>query len=78
MDLTRFYTDNKFGLFIDLHSMADTIMHDSCVRLVNTTDGVFLKIYRKISGSGNVKCHVFITSVSQMNIMEKQLQSVQF
>ena len=78
MDLIRFYADKKFGLFIDLRSMADTKMHGSGVRLVNTTDGVFLKIYRKMSGSGNVKCHVFIISVSQMNIMEKQLQSVQF
>ena len=52
--------------------------HGSGVRLVNTTDGVFLKIYRKVSGSGNVKCHVFIISVSQMNIMEKQVQSVLF
>ena len=78
MDLIRFYADKKFGLFIDLRSMADTKMHGSGVRLVNTTDGVFLKIYRKVSGSGNVKCHVFIISVSKMNIMEKQLQSVQF
>ena len=78
MDLIRFYADKKLRLFIDLRSMADTKMHGSGVRLVNTTDSVFLKIYRKASGSGNVKCNVFIISVSQMNIMEKQLQSVQF
>lgn len=78
MDLIRFYADKKLRLFIDLRSMADTKMHGSGVRLVNTTDSVFLKIYRKVSGSGNVKCNVFIISVSQMNIMEKQLQSVQF
>ena len=78
MDLIRFYADKKLRLFIDLRSMADTKMHGSGVRLVNTTDSVFLKIYRKVSGSGNVKYNVFIISVSQMNIMEKQLQSVQF
>ena len=78
IDLIRFYADKKLRLFIDLRSMADTKMHGSGVRLVNTTDSVFLKIYRKVSGSGNVKCNVFIISVSQMNIMEKQLQSVQF
>ena len=78
MDLIRFYADKKLRLFIDLRSMADTKMHGSGVRLVNTTDSVFLKIYRKVSGSENVKCNVFIISVSQMNIMEKQLQSVQF
>lgn len=36
--LTRFYTDNKFGLFIDIRSRADTPMHGSGVRLVNTKD----------------------------------------
>lgn len=50
----------------------------SSVRLVNTKDGVFLEIDRKTSGSGNVKCHVFTISNSQMNIIEKQLQSVQY
>lgn len=41
---------------IDLLSMADTTMQGSGVHLVNTTDGVFLEIDRKTSGSGNVKC----------------------
>lgn len=36
MNLTEFLTDNKFGLLIDLRSMADTTMHGSGTRLVNT------------------------------------------
>ena len=39
MDITRFYTDHKFGSIIDLRSMADTTMHGSGVRFVNTKDG---------------------------------------
>ena len=78
MSLTRFYTDNKFGLFINLRSMTDTSMYVRVVRLVNTKDGGFLEIDRKTSGSGNGKCHVFTTSNCQMNIMDKQLQSVQY
>lgn len=54
MDLKKFYTDNKFGVLIGLHSMADTAMHSSGVRLVNTNDGVFLEVERKTSGSGSV------------------------
>ena len=76
MDLTKFYTGDKFGLVIDLRSMADQAMHGSGTRLVNSTDGVFLEIERKAEGSGNVNCHVFAISDSQFNIMGRQLESV--
>jgi len=54
MTLQKFYAGNRFGLLIDLRSMADQTMHGSCARLVNTTDGVQLEIERKTSGSGDV------------------------
>ena len=78
MNLKKFYTDNKFGPFIDLRSMADEEMHCSGTRLVNTTDCVQLENERKNSGSGDVNCHVYIISDSQFNIMNKQLESVQY
>ena len=78
MNLTKYFTDNKFGLLIDLRSMADTSMHGNGQRLVNTKDGVHLNIERKTSGSGIVKCHIFSISDSQMKIMERQLQAVQY
>ena len=43
--LKKFYTDNKFGLVIDLRSMANQEMHGSGTRLVNTTDGIQLMIF---------------------------------
>ena len=58
--------------------MADTTLHGNGQRLVNTQDGVQLEIERKASGSGNTNCHVFTISDSQMNIMESQLESVQY
>ena len=78
MNLTKFYTDDKFGLLIDLRSMTDHAMHGSSTRLVNTKDGVQLELERNASGSGNVNCHVFVISDSQMNIQGQQLDSVQF
>ena len=78
MNMKKFYTDNKFGLLIDLRSMASQEIHVSGTRLVNTTDGVQLEIERKTSGSGNVNCHVFIISDSQFNVMGNQLESVQY
>ena len=78
MTLTKYLTGNKFGLFIDLRSMADTTLHGNGQRLVNTQDGVQLDIERAASGSGNTNCHVFTISDSQLNIMGRQLESVQY
>ena len=77
MTLSKYLTANKFGLWIDLRSMADTTMHGSGQRLVNTQDGVQLEIERKASGSGNTKCHIFTISDSQLNIMGSQMVDVQ-
>ena len=77
MNLTKYLTGNKFGLFIDLRSMADTTLHGNEQRLVNTKNGIQLAIERNTTGSGTAKCHIFSISDSQMNIMNKQLQSVQ-
>ena len=78
MNPTKYFTDNKFGLLVDLRSIADTTMHGSGQRLVNTQDGVQLEIERTGLGSGSTNCHVFVISDAQMNIMEKQLMAVQF
>ena len=78
MTLEKFYTGNKFGLLIDLRSMASQEMHGSGTRLVNTTDGVQLEIERDSKGTGTVNCHVFVISDSQFNIVGGQLESVQF
>lgn len=78
MNVEKFYTDDKFGLLIDLRSMADHAMHGSGTRLVNTKDGIQLELERTASGSGNVNCHVFVVSDSQMNIQGRQLESVQY
>ena len=78
MSLAKYLTGNKFGLFIDLRSMADTTLHGNGQRLVNTQDGIQLTIERNTTGSGTVKCHIFSISDSQMNIINRQLQFVQF
>ena len=78
MTLTKYLTANKFGLWIDLRSMADTTMHGNGQRLVNTQDGVQLEIKRTASGSGTTNCYIFTVSDSQMNIMGQQLESVQY
>ena len=78
MTLTKYLTGSKFGLWVDLRSMADTTMHGNGQRLVNTQDGVQLEIERTASGSGRTNCHIFTISDSQINIMSRQLESVQY
>ena len=74
MTLAKYLSGNKFGLWIDLRSMADTTMHGNGQRLVNTQDGVQLEIERTASGSGILNCYIFTVSDSQMNIMGQQLE----
>ena len=76
LDATKFYTYDNFGVLIDLRSMIDQNMHGSGTRLVNTKDGVQLEIERTGSCSGNVNCHIFTISDSQMNIYDQQFESV--
>ena len=78
MTLQKFYTKNKFGLLIDLRSMESQKMHGSGTRIVNSTDGIQLEIEMDGKGSGQVNCHVYIISDSQFNILDKQLESVQY
>ena len=78
MNLTKYLTDNKYALWIDLRSMDDTTMHGNGQRLFNTQDGVQLEIERDARGSGKTNCHIFTISDSQMNIISQQLESVEF
>ena len=77
MTLQKYYAEDKFGLLIDLRSMASQEMLGSGTRLVNTTDGVQLEIKRE-TGKGHFNCHVFVISDAQFNIQNRQLDSVMY
>ena len=75
---TDFYAGDRFALFIDLRSMKENNLHGSALKLVNTKEGVQLSIKRNTSGSGNAKCNIFILSDAQINIVNKELESVTY
>ena len=77
MTLQKYYAEDKFGLLVDLRSMASQEMHGSGTRLVNSTDGVQLEI-KRATGKGPFNCHVFMISDAQFNIKNRQLSSVQY
>ena len=78
MNPTKFYTGDKFGLVIDLRSFADEEAHGNGARLVNTSAGIQLQIERKGTGSGTMNCHIFTIADAQLNLMGRQLVSVQY
>ena len=61
-----------------MRMMVDQSMHGSDTRIVNSRDGVELEIERKTEGSGDVKCHVFVIADSQLNLVDTQLEDVQY
>ena len=94
MTLAKYLTGNKFGLWIDLRSMADTTMHGNGQRLtrsIEPQDGHH-KLQLEISDSqgqpqaqsvqlGATQTAPYSSSPSQtpqMNIMGQQLESVQY
>ena len=79
MNLTKYLTGNKFGLWIDLRSMADTTLHGNGQR-PTPREHAGRRATRDRTNSlriGNTNCHIFTISDSQMNIMGRQLESVQ-
>ena len=78
MNAADFYTRDVFALFIDLRIMRDNDLHESGLKLVNMKEGVQLAINRKVSGLGNVKCHIFIPLDAQLNIINRELESVTY
>ena len=64
----KFYTEDKFALWIDLRSHADNEIHGSGLALKDTRDGVKLEIRRKVGGSGNIACDMFIVADALMQI----------
>ena len=78
MRLAKYLTNNKFGIFLDLRSMAGTNMHGSGQRLVNSENSVQIALTGTTSGSGTVRCHIFSISDAQLNIMARQLLDIQY
>ena len=73
-----FYTNDKFGLWIDLRTHSDNNIHGSGLALRDNRDGVKLEIRRTTGGSGNITCHMFIVADTLMEIMNSSLRSIMY
>lgn len=56
----KFYTSNKSSLWIDLRTFPDDKIHGNGLELNNTCDGVKLEITRKVGGTRDINCYMFV------------------
>ena len=75
MNRTKFHAKDKFGLLIDLCSIASQEMHGSGTRLLDTKDGIILATDRDAKGSDTVNCHIYVIADVQFNIEGRKLHS---
>ena len=73
-----FYAGNMFGLWIDLRTFPDEVIHGGGFSLDSTSDGVKLEIRRKAGGSGKITCYMFIVSDALVEIMNSGLHSIKY
>ena len=78
MNIVKFYTSDRFSLFIDLRSLKDNNLHGTGLKLENTKGGVQIEIKRRTSGSGNYTCFIFVIADAQISLLNGTLNSVQY
>ena len=76
MTVERFFKD-KFALVIDLRTHPDNEKTGQGRRLISTQNGVLLEI-KKRAHIGSLRCYLFIVSDGLVNLMDNDLQSIQY
>ena len=73
-----FYANNKFALWIDLRTHPDNSIHGGGLVLNNTRDGVKLELKRKVGGTGNITCFMFVVADALMEVMNSNLRPIMY
>ena len=76
VSVEKFFKDS-FALVVDLRTFDDNFVYGNGKKLVNTQSGLLLEIKKKAI-TANVKCHIFVISDGLLNIVNKDLSSIQF
>ena len=74
----NFYTGGMYGLWIDLRTFPDEVIHGGGFTLDSTKDGVKLEIRRKAGGSGKITCYMYVVSDAIVEIMNSGLDSIKY
>ena len=73
-----FYINGAYGLWIDLRTFPDEVIHGGGFTLDSTSDGVKLEIRRKVGGSGKITCYMYVVSDAIVEIMNSGLDSIKY
>ena len=76
MSLKKFFKD-AFSVCIDLRTIDDNFVYGTGKKIVNTQSGILLEIKKKPI-SANVMCHIFVLSDALLNIVNRDLSSIQY
>ena len=76
MSIEKFYKDS-FALCIDLRTFDDNYVYGNGKKIVNTQSGILLEI-TKTAISANVMCNIFVISDGLLNIVNRDLSSIQY
>ena len=76
MTLQDFFKD-KFAMVVDLRTINDKFIHGNGKKLVNTQSGLLLEI-KKTTITANVMCKIYVLSDGLLNIVNKDLISIQY
>ena len=74
----NFYVGGTYGLWIDLRTFPDEVIHGGGFTLDSTSDGVKLEIRRKVGGSGKMTCYMYVVSDALVEIMNSGLSSIKY
>ena len=75
----NFYINGAYGLWIDLRTFPDEVIHGGGFTLDSTSDGVKLEIRRKVgSTAGKITCYMYVVSDALVEIMNSGLDSIKY
>jgi hypothetical protein len=80
-DIYQFYGSDKYCLWLDLRTTEDNNIHGSGYRLVNTKDGIQMQLTLNNSSNDHIKgdtfnVYIFVIADAQLNIVNKQVQTI--
>ena len=73
-----FYVNGVYGLWIDLRTFPDEVIHGGGFTLDSTSNGVKLEIRRKAGGSGKITCYMYVVSDAIVEVMNSSLSSIKY
>ena len=76
MSIQKFYKDHS-ALVIDLRTVNDSFTSGNGKKQVNTQSGLLLEIKKKAT-TANVMCKIFVLSDGLVNIVNRDLMSIQY